>query len=176
MLTANQTLDLSPIGMLMHIKKTAAETNGQSLEIEWELLPHADGTPVHIHPSARESYKVLEGVLEVNVNSEWKKLQVGDEYTVAAGTAHTFRNPTNAITRVYNTHAPAMKFDEYFQGLQQIVAKFSTGNERLKMNFNTATYLSMLMSKYKQEIRTLNPPPFMVALLNAIGKLRGLKV
>lgn len=78
---------MTPIGMIFHIKKTPAETNGQSLEMEWELLPKADGSPVHIHP-----------------------------------------------------------------------------------------FLGMLTKKYKEETVTVNPPNFIVSVLNAIGKMRGFKV
>jgi len=62
--TANQTLDMTPIGMVFHIVKTPIDTNGQALEMEWELMPNSGGTPLHIHPHAEESYKVLEGQLE----------------------------------------------------------------------------------------------------------------
>lgn len=114
MLTANQTLDMTRIGIVFHIIKTSADTNGQSLEMEWELLPKADGTPLHIHPAAKESYRVIEGQLEVKINGKWRLLQQGEEITVAEGTSHTFRNPINSVTRVYNTYSPAMRFDEYF--------------------------------------------------------------
>lgn len=38
MLTSQQTLDMTPIGMIFHVAKTADEPNSQSLEMEWELL------------------------------------------------------------------------------------------------------------------------------------------
>src|SRR3954470_17195851 len=104
MQTANRTLDMTQIGMVFHIVKTPADTKGESLEMEWELLPGADGTPLHIHPNAEDSYRVIEGEFEVNVNGTWQLLQQGEELTVAKGTPHTFRNPATSITRVYNTH------------------------------------------------------------------------
>jgi mannose-6-phosphate isomerase-like protein (cupin superfamily) len=177
MLTANQTLDMKPIGMVFQIVKTPADTNGRTLEMEWQLMPNASGTPVHIHPNAEESYRVLEGQLELNINGKWQILRSGEEATVTAGTPHTFRNPINAVTRVYNTHSPAMKFDEYFEALSSIVNKLSGGNqEKLKMSLNVATHLSMLMKKYPEEIVSVNPPDFVMSLLNIIGKIRGLKV
>lgn len=174
---SNQTLDMTPIGMIFHIVKTSQQTNGQSLEMEWELLPKAGGTPLHIHPTAKETYKVIEGQLEVNINGEWKLLQQGEELTVSEGIPHTFRNPMGNLTRVYNIHSPALQFDKYFEGLNRLVSKLSQGSkEKLKMNFNTATHLSMLMKKYKEEIISVNPPNFIVSVLNRIGKIRGLKV
>ncbi len=168
---------MTPIGMIFHVLKTARETGGNSLEMEWELLPKADGTPVHIHPTAKETYKVIEGQLELYINGKWSLLQKGEEITVQGGTPHTFRNPADQVTRLYNTHSPAMRFDEYFEGLSNIVTKLSAGSkENLKVNLNAATHFSMLMIKYKNEIISVNPPNFIVSLLNLSGKMRGLKV
>ena len=177
MLTPNQTLDMTPIGAVFHIVKTAQQTNGQSLEMEWELLPTSGGTPLHIHPSAKETYKVIHGQLELKVDGKWKLLQKGEEITVPEGIPHTFRNPSSNLIKVYNTHSPALRFDDYFEGLYNLVAKLSHGGkEKLEMNINTATHLSMLMKKYREEIISVNPPDFVVSLLNKIGKIRGIKI
>ena len=177
MLTANEILDMTPIGMVFTVIKTPADTNGETLEMEWTLLPHCDGTPVHVHPSAKESYTVLEGSLEVNINNKWKQLTTGESVTIAEGTPHTFRNPSGNVTRVYNTHSPALQIDAYFEDLNKVVHKLSHGSSTpLKMNMNAATHLCMLMKKYKVEIVSKNPPGFVVSLLNIIGKVRGLKV
>ena len=177
MLSANRTLDMTP-------DWNGISHHENSWQHQWEIAGDGMGTPsksgwhsAHIHPKAKESYSVIEGQLEVNINGKWQLLQQGQEITVTEGTPHTFRNPANSITRVYNTHSPAMRFDEYFERLNNIVAMLSHGRkEKLKTNFNVATHLSMLMKKYKEEIVSVNPPNFLVSLLNAIGKMRGLKV
>ena len=77
MLTANQTLDMKPIGMVFHIVKTPADTNGRTLEMEWQLMPNASGTPVHIHPTAEESYRVLEGQLGTKHQRQMANFTIG---------------------------------------------------------------------------------------------------
>ena len=145
--------------------------------MEWELLPLESGTPVHIHPFSAETYKVLQGSLEINVNGEWKTLREGEEFTVEKGVPHTFRNPVDIVSRVYNTHSPAMRFDAYFEGLNNIVHKLSSGGKgKLKMNLNVVMHLCMLMKKYPEEIVSVNPPNAIVSIMSAIGKLMGLKV
>lgn len=177
MLVSKQRLDLSPIGMVFHVVKSAEETGGTSLEMEWELLPKADGTPLHIHPTARETYYVLEGEIEINMKGKWQILQSGESLTVPEGVPHTFRNPSNKVARVYNTHAPALKFDQYFEGLAAVVSKLAAGKQgRLKMNFNAASHLAMLMKKHQAEIVSINPPVFIINLLYFIGKIRRLKI
>jgi len=70
-----------------------------------------------------------------------------------------------------------MQFDNYFEALSNIVTKLSLGRkQKLKMNLNTVTHLCVLMKQYKDEMVSVNPPGFLVSLLNAFGKLRGIKV
>lgn len=177
MLASKKRLDLSPIGMVFQVVKTAQETRGLSLEMEWELLPKTAGTPLHIHPTSRETYRVLEGQLEINVNGNWRLLQRGESLTVIEGVPHTFRNPSDKSARVYHIHAPALQFEQYFEGLAAVVDKLSAGKkERLKMTFSAVNRLAMLMKKHKAEIVPVNPPAFIINLLHFIGKVRRLKV
>ncbi|NDK57241.1 cupin domain-containing protein [Pontibacter fetidus] len=177
MLHPNQILEMTPIGMNCRIVKTAEQTKGESLEMEWELKPQADGTPMHVHPKAQETYKVLQGQIEVNVDGEWHLLHQGEEITVSAGIPHTFRNPTDYVSKVYNIHTPAMEFGGYFADLCKVVNKLA-GHEKqkLQLDLNTAMHLSVLMKKYPNEIRSVNPPNFVVSFLNFIGKARRLDV
>src|SRR3990170_36167 len=96
MLQAGDVLDLTPIGAVFRIKKTAAETGGRSFEMEWELAPQTGGTPIHIHPQALESYEVLHGELDIYVDGRWKTLSSGEKLAVAPGVPHTFRNGSQA--------------------------------------------------------------------------------
>jgi len=177
MLHPAQTLDMTPIGMIFRIVKTAEQTNGQSLEMEWELLPQSEGTPVHVHPRASETYRVLQGQIEVNLDGQWHWLHEGEEITVPAGIPHTYRNPTDNVTKVYNIHAPAMEFGTYFTDLHKLVDKLSNqGQHKLTFNLNTIIYLAMLMKKYPKEIVSVNPPNFIVSFLNFLGKVRRLEV
>lgn len=86
--------------MVFHVIKTYEDTRGKSLEMEWEQLPGADGTPLNIHPTAEETYRVLEGQVEINVNGKWILLQAGEELRGKAGVTHTFRNATEKYARV----------------------------------------------------------------------------
>lgn len=46
----------------------------------------------------------------------------------------------------------------------------------MKMNLKAFIYLNMFTKKYKEETVTVNPPNFIVSVLNAIEKMRGIKV
>lgn len=166
--------DLTPIGAIFHVRKTAAETQGRSFDMEWELFPRSGGTPVHVHPHASESYEVLAGKLDLYVDGVWKQLDEGQSATVDPGVPHTFRNATDSPVRVYNTHAPAMKYGEYFDGLHRVVS--SGAVEPGRMTLKAVLYLALLMTSYKEEIVSVKPPQGVMRILASLARALGYKV
>jgi mannose-6-phosphate isomerase-like protein (cupin superfamily) len=164
-------LDLSPIGAIFHVLKTGDDTNGAALEMEWELAPHASGTPVHVHPHATESYDVIDGRLDVLIDGKWRTLSRGESASVPPGVPHTFRNPDAAVSRVRNTHAPAMRFGEYFGTIGRIVESGAVEHDR--MTPKAMLYLAAVMMRFKPEIVSVRPPHLVIAVSAAVAKLLG---
>ena len=164
-------LDLSPIGAIFHVLRTGDDTNGKALEMEWELAPHASGTPVHVHPHATESYEVIEGRLDVFIDGRWKTLSRGESASVPPGVAHTFRNPDAAVSRIRNTHAPALRFGEYFGTIHRIVESGAVAHDR--MTPKAMLYLAAVMMRFKPEIVSVRPPHFVIAASAVLAKLLG---
>jgi quercetin dioxygenase-like cupin family protein len=171
---AGDVFDLSPIGAVFHVRRTAEETEGRSFEMEWELFPGSGGTPVHVHPHATESYEVLTGELDIYVDGVWKRLVAGDAISVNPGVPHTFRNATDAAVRVYNVHAPAMRYGEYFEGLHRVVSSGAVTSGRTTLK--AVLYLSMLMTSFEDEIRSVKPPHAVMSILAFVARLRGYRL
>jgi quercetin dioxygenase-like cupin family protein len=171
MVTAGDALDLGPIGATFHVKKTAADTEGRALEMEWELRPHSSGTPVHIHPTATETYEVLEGSFDVYVDGDWRTMDVGERITVPAGIPHTFRNASDEVTRVFNAHEPAMDFGTFFGRMGRMVENGSVPADR--MTLKTRLHLAIVMASHEEEIRSVDPPHGVMRALAAVGRLLG---
>jgi len=167
-------LDLGPIGAVFHVRNSAEDTEGRALEMEWVLAPRSSGTPVHIHPTASESYEVLEGTLDLYVNGKWSTLSVGDKASVSPGIPHTFRNTADSSTRVYNTHSPAMRFGEYFGTIDRVVRSGVVPANR--MTFKTMLYLSLIMTAFENEIISVKPPETALRLLAAVARSFGLRL
>ena len=172
--TPERSLDLGPLGATFIVRKTAVETDGRSFEMEMQLLPHSGGTPLHIHPHAVEEYQVLEGTFEVNVAGVWKTAAVGERVVVDKGVPHTFRNAGDQSVRVYNVHRPAMKFEEYFERLYVLANSGVIKSQ--KMTLKALLHLSMLMTSYPDEIRSVQPPQAIVRGLAAIGRMLGYRI
>ena len=172
--TLERELDLGPLGAKFVIRKTAVETAGRSFEIEKEMLPRTGGTPLHIHPHAVEEYEVMEGTFEVNVAGVWKTAAVGERVVINQGVPHTFRNSGDQPVKVYNVHRPAMQFEDYFRRLYKL-ANSGVVTSR-KMTFKALLHLSMLMTSYPDEIRSVKPRAGIVRALAATGRMLGYRI
>jgi mannose-6-phosphate isomerase-like protein (cupin superfamily) len=166
-LKAGDTLDLAPMGFSLAIRRTGADTGGQAFEMEMALAPRSGGTPIHVHPTALETYEVLSGTFEVYIDGAWKVVKAGERVGVPRGMPHSFRNPGGQPARVYNTHKPALRFADYFEGLWRI-AESGMVKPGVK-NWQTILALSALMSAYPDEFRSVSPPNPLVRLLGAFG-------
>ncbi|MDI6804593.1 MAG: cupin domain-containing protein [Bacteroidota bacterium] len=174
----NKILDMTQLGMKFTVLKNGTDTDGKSLDLHWELFPGCNMKDplVHIHPNAIETYEILEGEMEFFVKDKWLPAKKGEKLTVPIGVTHAFRNPTDKIVTVYNTHQPALKMEEYFEDVCKVLDKV-TGNRTkdFKMNLKAKLYLGVLMSNYRNDIIAINPPDFAVKVLGYIGKLIGVK-
>ena len=100
-------------GSEFRITKSAADTSGEYLEMEWFLPPSTETPPKHVHPQQREDYEVLDGAFEVFVRDGWQTVRAGESASAPAGEVHTFRVGDQPV-RVRNVHAPALDFEDYF--------------------------------------------------------------
>ncbi len=141
--------------------------------MEWELDPNTLGAPVHIHPDAIETYAIIEGEMEVYLNNKWINAHKGEKIVVEKGVPHTYKNTTNQVVKLYNTHEPAMQFENFFEGLSKVCDSGVIKNR--KMSLSAIISMSVLWTKYPNEIKSVKPPYFVMKIMSWIGKRRGIK-
>lgn len=174
----NQVLDMTPLGMRFTVLQTNADTDGKSLDLHWELLPGCNMKDplLHTHPNAIETYELLEGEMEFFIKDKWVVARKGDKLTVPANVTHSFRNPTDKVVTVFNTHQPALNMEDYFEDVCRVLDKVTFDRTRpFSMNWRAKLYLGVLMSKYRQDIIAKNPPDIIVQALGVVGKLIGIR-
>jgi mannose-6-phosphate isomerase-like protein (cupin superfamily) len=174
----DQVLDMSPLGMIFTVVKSKADTNGKSLDLHWELLPQCNMVDplFHIHPEAIETYHVLEGEMEFFVKDKWIKAVKGDKLAVEKGVKHTFRNPSDKVVKVYNTHEPALNMEDYFEDVCRVIDRVTnnrTKKVRMK-SLKTILLLGVLMNNYRREIIAVNPPDFLVRNMGRLARIMGM--
>jgi mannose-6-phosphate isomerase-like protein (cupin superfamily) len=178
MAVKDQIIDMSPLGMIFTVVRSKEDTNGKSLDLEWELLPQCNMVDplYHIHPEAIETYHILEGEMEFYIKDKWISAKEGDKLKVDIGVKHAFRNPTDKIVKVYNTHEPAFDMEDYFEDVCKVVklAKNRKTNNVSMKNLKTLLLFGALMKNYRKEIIAVNPPDFLVRTLGVIANVVGI--
>ncbi len=102
-------------GSVYIVRRSAVETNGEYVEMEFVFPAGTFAPPPHVHPSQIEEYEVIEGRFDVMVDGEWSSLGPGESASVPVGALHTFKNPTKETIRVKNWHRPAKSFEDFIE-------------------------------------------------------------
>jgi mannose-6-phosphate isomerase-like protein (cupin superfamily) len=171
---SDRVLDFGPVGMWWEITRSTADTGGERFEAVNVLAAGFAGPPLHIHPTAEESYAVVSGVLDVCADRRWRQLGPGESVTVQAGTPHTLRNTSGAEVRLVNVHKPALGFERFFRRLHALV-----GSGRVTLppkGLRSAILVSMLFTQHPREIVSVEPSRRLMRVLSAVGKLAGYKL
>ncbi len=104
-----------PDGSVYVLRRAAAETGGEHVEMEFVLPAGCVPPPPHVHRTQVEEYEVLEGRFDVMVDGRWRTLGPGESASVPVGALHTFRNRSGDTVRVRNWHRPAERFEVFIE-------------------------------------------------------------
>src|SRR5215208_673484 len=145
-------LDFRPgMGMWWEVTRSTEDTSGELFEATNWIEPHMPGPPVHAHPTAEESYEVIEGTLEVFMSGERRAIHAGDKATVAPGVPHSVRNASDEPARIVNIHQPAQRFESFFRDMHRLIHEGKIKRLPPK-DPRSAIYGAMLFGKYPDEI------------------------
>lgn len=110
-----------PGGVTFEVLRSTAETAGELVELVFTLPPGRRGPPKHVHEHLEE-WEVIAGRLEARIEGERRTLEAGETLSIPPGTAHTFRNSSDAPVRVRDRHQPAGRFEEFVRAEVALVA------------------------------------------------------
>lgn len=119
--------ELTGSGNYLRFIRTAAETDGELLEMESTYREGAALPPAHFHPSQEESFEVLEGTVTTIIDGVEAKHEEGDTFRVPAGVVHQMVG--EAGTRLNWQVRPALRTAEFFEGLYAGGAASRRGEE-----------------------------------------------
>jgi quercetin dioxygenase-like cupin family protein len=134
-----------PDGSVYIVRRPAAETNGETVEMEFALPSGCVPPPPHVHPRQVEEYEVLEGRFELVVEGEWRTLVPGESASVPIGALHTFRNRSGGLVRVRNWHRPAMRFEDF---IERTCETLRAAGVKRKRDPRILIYLSKVMLEF----------------------------
>jgi mannose-6-phosphate isomerase-like protein (cupin superfamily) len=163
-------LDFRPgMAMWWEITRSTEDSAGELFEATNWIEPGMAAPPVHVHPSAEESYEVIEGAIEVFMDGSWGRVGPGEKATVPAGKPHSVRPAGDGTTRIVNIHRPAQNHEAFFRDMHRLIEqgkikRLPPGDPR------SAIYVGMLFERYPAEIRSIKPPQAVFKTLALVGR------
>jgi quercetin dioxygenase-like cupin family protein len=127
--------ELTGSGNILRFIRTAAETDGELLEMESTYREGAQLPAAHFHPSQDEYFEVLEGTVTTIIDGVEASHAAGETFHVPAGAVHQMVG--EAGTRLNWQVRPALRTAEFFEGLYTGSAAARRGEE-----FDLAAFLA----------------------------------
>ena len=166
-----QTTDLRKVFGVILSYESEQNPSGP-FEMEMLVEPGAMSA-IHIHPQQEETYEVLEGELEINLNGSCRKAKAGDQVFIPPASKHAFKNSATQKARAINRHIPGLRTREYFETLETLI---KDGKVTGTSGFRNSIYLSLHTLKYADVLKLLQPPEALLKAAAIMGKLLQYKI
>ena len=120
---------LNPVtGLRTMFRKTAEETSGELLQVDWIGEPSWTTGPDHVHPRQEERFEVLSGRLGLRADGIERVHGVGDVIVVSAGSPHAAWNAGDDEVHVLVDFRPALRTERAFETLAGL-ARVAEGSD-----------------------------------------------
>jgi quercetin dioxygenase-like cupin family protein len=170
---AGQIIDNPVSGERIVFNRTAAETDGQYLEIELRLASDGKVPGIHVHPEQEERFEVLEGRMKFRMGLKTIVAGPGETVVVPAGKAHKFSNAGDDTGVARVTVTPALEMERLFE----TTAALAEEGRVTRSGMPKPLDLALFMREFKREVRGPFSPGAlqraMLAPLAALAKARG---
>src|ERR671914_826143 len=110
-------------GLRTVFRKTARETSGELLQVDWIGEPGWSTGPDHVHPLQEERFEVLSGKLGLRVEGVERVYSAGDVILAPAGSAHAAWNAGDDEVHVLVDFRPPLFFQRMIFGALAKVAR-----------------------------------------------------
>jgi mannose-6-phosphate isomerase-like protein (cupin superfamily) len=159
---AGQTIENPVSGEKITFIQTAADTDGELLEIELELSADGAVPGAHIHPEQEERFEIVEGTMAFRMGLKKIVAGPGDVVTVPAGRIHAFKNAGDTTARVNVQVRPALKMEQLFETTVELAEDGRTTSKGMPRPLD----LALFVREYQREVKAPFPPaPVVRALL-----------
>src|SRR5919112_493786 len=147
---------LNPVtGLRTVFRKTAEETSGELLQVDWIGEPSWTTGPDHVHPRQEERFEVLSGRLGLRVGGVERVHSVGEVIVAPAGSAHAAWNAGDDEVHVLVDFRPALRTERAFETLAGLARDGKTNKAGAPKN---PLLLALILREFEEEIYFVRPP------------------
>ena len=136
-------------------RKTARETSGELLQVDWIGGPGWTTGPDHIHPHQEERFEVLSGKLGLRSEGVERVHGSGEVIVAPAGSAHAAWNASDDELHVLVDFRPALRTEITFEALASLAHDGKTNEVGAPKN---PLRLALILREYDDEIYFTRPP------------------
>jgi quercetin dioxygenase-like cupin family protein len=160
---AGQTIQNPVSGERIHFIRTAADTDGELLELELELTPDGHVPGAHVHPEQEERFHVLEGTMKFRLGMRTIVARPGESVVVPAGRVHKFANGGDTPVRARVEVVPALDMEQLFETTVELAHE----GRVTRKGMPKPLHLALFVRRYEREVRAPFPPAWVVRVLMA---------
>ncbi len=155
-------------GLRTVFRKTAQETSGELLQVDWIGEPGWTTGPDHVHPLQEERFEVLSGRLGLRVDGIERVLGEGEAITAPPGSAHSAWNAGDDEVHALVEFWPALRTETAFETLAGLARDGKTNEAGAPRN---PLLLALVLREFEEEIYFVSPPLFVQRVV--FGALAG---
>ena len=147
---------LNPVtGLRTVFRKTARDTGGELLQVDWNGSTGWTTGPDHVHRRQDERFEVLSGKLGLRVAGVERILGEGEALVAPAGYAHAAWNAGDDEVHALVDFRPALRTETAFETLAGLAADGKTNGAGAPRN---PLLLALVLHEYEDEIYFARPP------------------
>lgn len=143
-------------GQIMVFLKTGEETNGQVLQIDCISPPSAVKEPEHIHPYQENRFEIISGSCHFSIKGKEQVVGPGQSISIPPRVRHHFWNSGDTDAHYIQEFKPALNIAGFFDTFFALSRDGKLNNKGIP----NILHASVIMLKYKNEIRVTSPPWF----------------
>ena len=156
-------------GLRTVFRKTAQETSGELLQVDWIGEPDWTTGPDHVHPYQDERFEVLSGKLGLRVGGVERVHSAGDVIVAPAGTTHAAWNAGDDEVHVLVDFRPPLRTETAFEILAGLARDGKTNRAGAPAN---PLRLALVLRHFEDEIHFVRPPlAVQRVILGALAKV-----
>lgn len=167
------TIENQVLGSRMTFLERSADTDGEYVLIEIVEAPHALGPPLHIHPKQSETFEIVEGRLNLEVDGEEWILEAGESATVRPGRPHRYWNGSDEQVRGTMELRPPGDFEMFLETVAGLAKAGRVNAAGVPNLLQTA----VILQEYWDVFRSDGPPQRLqkplFAVLAPVGRMLG---
>ena len=135
-------------------RRTAAETDGESLEFDLFLKPHTYVVLEHMHPLQEERITVVAGEMRGTKGAVKHRLTAGESMVVPPGVYHYWGNDGEEESHWHVVMKPALRYEAYIEAVWGVAARGEAASDGLPKKLLQSV---VIISEFRNEIRPRMP-------------------